>query len=234
MSVIIGKRSVMGLLLSAIACFSSPIGPVTDAALEMAIRGVDGAAQAREAKLPGYVRTERYKLFRRGHDEPGAEIEVRSVYTRGQGNEYQVVAHSGSATFQVALNRVLKEEKILSQPDQRRRLFVTSENYSMTLIGGEFPCGQRRCLKLGLTPKDSSPHLLDGFAVVDAENYALVHVEGTTNSSASFLMGRAVINRDYKMWEGFEVSTRTQADTQSLLFGGTKITIEYTDYHTKR
>jgi len=194
------------------------------------IQRVDDAEISRETNLGGYTVTEQYSIFRNGNSQPDAETLVNTVYKKGQGKEYTVTSRSGSSLLQKYLiNRVLSEEKEVSQAGNRDGILVTSANYDMGLERKE-PLLGRNCLVLTLAPKRKSPYLVVGHAWVDAQNYHLVRVEGKLSAKPSFWSGIPTIRRDYQELQGFAVATSSRSESSSMLLGTTVLNIEYRNY----
>jgi hypothetical protein len=193
------------------------------------IQGVDRAEMDRETNLTGYSVTEHYTL-RNSRFKTGAEMVVSTVYNKGAGKSYQIVSRSGSASLQSGVfDKLLKEEADLSHGDSRAQSLITSANYKLKLIGEESLAG-RPCQILELVPRTKNGHLLRGKAWVDAQDHALVRVEGKPVASPSFFTGRPQIVREYQRINGFSVALKTQATTDSLLLGKSDLVIEYSGY----
>lgn len=124
------------------------------------IQQVDAAVKARTEYIEGYSVTEHYAVYR-SKDEihPVAEMTVITSYQKNSGKTYTIVSQTGSNIVRsLVLNRILDNEKLLSQPGIREGAWITSANYEMTLKpGGTQRLDGRDCLVVGLTPKAEGP-----------------------------------------------------------------------------
>lgn len=192
---------------------------------ENVIRGVDQAELSREMNLSGYSVTEQY-IVHNSRFQADAAMTVEAIYRRVAGKSYSVASRSGSSVLQTrVLDKLLTEEAEMSRGATRQQALVTSANYKMRLIAEEAIRG-RNCKVLELVPRLKSPHLLNGRAWVDANDYSLVRIEGKPTASPSFLAGRPMITRDDEQIEGFSLATRSHALSDSFLLGETELTIQ--------
>jgi hypothetical protein len=212
------------LALSTIVCTAQP-------APELAvIRLIDAAELRRETRLRGYTVTEHYSI-KASRFVSAAEMTVATTYARDRGKSYKIVSRRGSSMLQSRVfDRLLREEGEMSHGDARKQTLVNSQNYAMHFAGEEIRSG-RKCYMLDLTPRKASAHLLKGRAWIDAEDGALMRIEGKPTASVSFFVGRPTITREYDKTAEFSLAKSTRAESSSFLFGKTELQIDYTDYH---
>jgi hypothetical protein len=200
------------------------------ASVLIAVRALDQADARRQDHLLGYQATEEY-VIRSNRFNKFAAMTVETVYRRGEGKSYRVVARSGSAILQTRVfDRLLQEEAEMSHGEARRRASVNSENYVIRLAGEEDRAG-RRCYVLELTPRAKSPHLLRGHAWIDQEDGSLIRIEGRPSASPSFLAGRPSVVRDYEKVGDFWLAKSSHAVSDNFLLGTTELSIDYVNYH---
>jgi hypothetical protein len=216
---------------SAVAvCFLVLPGIAASQTPELNLReAIDRAQMAREERLLSYTVTEHYTLknMRFG---TSAELVANVTYSKESGKVYTVVSRTGSPFLQSkVLDRVLAEETAMSHGDARKTALVTSANYAMQPEGEEVLQG-RRCVRVALTPRVKSTHLLKGKLWVDAETHNIVRIEGTPLQSPSFWAGASKIYRDYADIGEFAYAQRTVAVSGSMMTGKTEMRIEYNDY----
>ena len=198
------------------------------------VQRVDKAQRAREAELAGYSVTEHYSVFRNGDPQPVASAVVETVYKRGEGKDYTVTSRSGSSFLQRNLiDRVLTEEKNISNGELRKSVLITSANYTMQFIREEQLAG-RDCFILKLTPKRKSPYLINGQVWIDAHTYDIVHIEGKPSAMPSIWVGYPMIRRDYQQLDGFSLAREAHSESKSFLLGTTVLKIDYENYHVTR
>jgi hypothetical protein len=181
------------------------------------IRQIDQAELRRESTLAGYTATEYYTIKNSHFSEP-AEAIIETTYMRGQGKSYKVLSRSGPSLLQNSvLDRLLQEERQLSQGEVRQKAVITSANYEMKLIGKE-SAGGTICDVLELVPKRKSPYLLKGRLWVDAAEMRAVKMEGKPPTSASFFSGRPQVVLEYKQMNGLALPQHSHGLSSNFLF----------------
>lgn len=194
------------------------------------IEGINASVHAREDHLLGYTVTEHYAVFRkRDETKPVAEMVLKTTYQRDTGKTFSVESSSGSLLLRKLLDEVLASEKKLTQPANRSTALITPANYEMTVKGPAAIDG-RNCIALILKPRRESPYLFNGTLWVDAQNQAIVQLEGVASKSASLFAGPAQISRQYASIGGFPMATHARAVSNSSLLGQTVIKIDYSGY----
>jgi hypothetical protein len=200
------------------------------------LRGIDQAVQTRFDSVLSFNVTEHYVVYRGGDEtHPAAEMIVRTAYNKDTGKSYTVLSEIGSnALRHFVLDALLENEKRINQPGNRELSWFTSKNYEMKLLpGGVQRIDGRDCLAVSISPRQKAPHLIQGTMWVDTADYATVKIEGTASKSASMLTGPAHVMRSYAEVKGFSEATHARAVSDSLLFGHTVVTIDYSDYDIK-
>jgi len=194
------------------------------------IQGIDASVHERENHLLGYTVTEHYTVFR-NHDEkhPAAEMVVKTSYQRDVGKNFGIVSLTGSLVLRKVLEEVLATEKKMTQPANRATAVIIPANYEMTVKGPAMMDG-RNCIALAIKPRRVSPYLFNGTVWVDAQNQAIVRLEGVAAKSPSLLSGPSQVSRQYTMIDGFAMATRAHAVSHSALLGDTVINIDYKGY----
>jgi hypothetical protein len=226
-------RAVFSLLAFA---FGVPFLPAQQPDAVAVIRGVDAAVHARADHLAGYTVTENYAVFR-GKDEkqPAAQMTVRTTYRKESGKSYEILSESGSALIRkYGLLPLLDHEKQINLPGNREAAWFTSANYEMRLKPGtergiERVDG-RDCFALTIRPKRKAPNLIEGTLWVDAKDFTIVKIDGTSSSSPSLWTGAAHVERHYIELNGFGMATQAKAVSNSFLLGQSIVTIDYQNY----
>jgi hypothetical protein len=226
------------LPISALAAFSLLcLGPIALPAQELdqqaVIRQIDASVQARIDGIASYSVNEHYAVYRnRDEAHPVAEIVVRTDYKNGSGKTYTTLSQSGSSLVRSqVLGRILENEKLMSQPGNRRQAVVTSANYEMKLKSNETQrIDGRECLVLSIVPRRPSPFLFTGTLWVNARDYSIVQLQGMAAKSHSMLTGPAQVARQYANVDGFPMATHARAVSNSMLLGQTIVKIDYQGY----
>lgn len=222
---------ILGHIACALAVFLSMISSPQRVAAQNKVEVIERINEAemnRETGLAGYTVTERNQVFEPGDEPPVGQAVYKVTYVRGRGKTYQQQSLSARKAFvQKALERTVHGEEKASQPEQRKKVLLTSANYSMILIeeGKEpqplyicnFNRAARKTRVVKITPRNHGPNLIDGFLWVDSSNYHLVRVEGRFSDSPSMWVGRPVFERDYSDLNGFAMAISSCSRSQSWL-----------------
>ena len=218
------------LLLSALGIAAAPAQESNDASV---IRSVDAAIAARVDNVLEFTDIEHYSVYR-GQDEthPVAEMTVKDTYKKGVGKEYTVLSQSGSGiVLRYGLKPGIDNEKTINEPGNVEKSWFTSANYEMKLkAGGVQRLNGRDCYLLAITPRQKAPNLINGSLWADARDGSLVQIDGIASQNPSAFSGTTHLMRQYENINGFAMATHARAESNSLLFGRTVVTIDYSDY----
>jgi len=154
---------------------------------------------------------------------------VKTTYKRDVGKSFSVVSLQGSMVMRKMLEEVLATEKRMTQPANRITAVIMSANYAMA-VKGPAVVDSRKCIAVAIKPRKPSPYVFNGTVLVDAENEAIVQLEGIAAKSPTFLSGPSQIVRQYTMIDGFAMATHARAVSNSSLLGQTIVKIDYIDY----
>jgi hypothetical protein len=209
--------------------------PASNQAMDLTkiVQGVDASVKNRINRLSGYKVTEHYAVFR-GKDEahPAAEMVVKTTYLKQSGKSYEIVSQSGPAIWRSeVLGTLLDNEKRMSRPGILDTALIDSANYDMKLDAkASERLNGHDCLVLDITPRRSSPYLFKGRLWVNAQDFAIMQLEGTAAKSAFFLASAAEVSRQYDELNGLPMATHARAVSGSALLGKTVVKIDYSDY----
>ena len=199
------------------------------------IRGVDASVRNRIDRLAGYTVTEHYAVYR-GHDtKQVADMVVRTAYRKQTGKSYTIVSQSGSSFWRgEVLERLLDNEKHMSQPGNVETALINSSNYEMKLDPNlRQDLFGRHCLVLDITPRRRSEYLFDGKLWVDASDYSIVQLKGIAGKSAFFLASAADVTRQYASISNLPMATNAEAVSGGTLLGRTVVKIDYSNYQVE-
>ncbi len=195
------------------------------------IERMDAAVAMREDAVLSYTVHEHYMLYRNGDATPAAEMTMQVDYRRGVGKRFTTLSQSGSALLRAAvLEKIHASEVEMSQNPVRGTVLVNSNNYIFTPQPGKFQINGRYCYLVTLAARRKSPHLFNGRAWVDAQDFFVVRLEGTPSQSVSFFAGDTTVARDYNQIEGFPMAVHAEAHSHSFLLGDSLLKIDSTDY----
>jgi hypothetical protein len=183
----------------------------------------------RQAALHGYTASRRYVLENRNHHKR-AEMLVRMTCREDGSKQFEVVSEDGwgGATKHV-FPRLLEAEIEAARPDLRERSRITPENYAFEMAGTEDIHG-RLAYVISIEPKTQNKYLARGRIWVDAEEYAIVHIEGEPAKNPSFWFKSVRFVHDYDKNGPFWFPAADRSVTDVRIFGSTEMTIEYFDY----
>jgi hypothetical protein len=197
------------------------------------IRQIDAAVAARVDNILEYTAVEHYSVYRSGDEtHPAAEMTVRDTYKKGIGKEYTVLSQSGSGLIlHFGLKPLIDNEKTINLPGNWEKSWFTSANYEMKLKpGGVQRLNGRDCYVLSITPRGEAPNLIIGTLWADAKDGSLVQIDGVSSKSPSAFAGTTRAMRQYANVNGFAMALHARAESNSMLFGQTVITIDYSNY----
>ena len=197
------------------------------------IRQIDAAVLARVNGIAGYTVTEHYAVYR-GKDQTHsvADRTVRTTYRKEAGKSYAIVSEGGSAIIRkLGLDPILESERTINLPGNVQKSWIISANYEMALkTGGIQRLDGRDCYILSIRPRQKAPNLIVGSIWVDAKDFTIVRLEGNSSKAPSVFAGTTHLMRQYANINGFSMATHARAESTTLLFGPTILTIDYTNY----
>jgi hypothetical protein len=208
-------------------------GPTQEPNSAAVIRSVDAAVASRYENILGFTDIEHLVVFRHGDEaNPAAEATVRDTYKKGMGKTYTILSQSGSTILlRVGLRPLLENEQIINQPGNVEKSWFTSANYMMTLkAGGVHKLDGRDCFALDIKPKAQAPNLIIGTIWVDAHDGTLVKIDGVASKNPSPWSGTTHMTRQYSNINGYSMAMHAHAESDSVFFGRTVVTIDYSDY----
>ena len=182
-----------------------------------------------QSRLHGYTARRLYVLENTRHHKR-AEMLVR-VKCAGDGTkEFAIISSDG---WGIARNhvfpRLLAAEAEQSRPGLRERSRIIPENYSFQITGRDMVNG-RPTYVMAVTPKTSNKYLLKGKIWVDAEDYAIVRIEGQPAKRPSFWTRSVHFVHTYAKQGQFWFPHSDESVTDVWILGSTDLKIEYFGY----
>jgi len=159
-----------------------------------------------------------------------ASLLARVEYHRQSGKSFEVLAEDGNdSIFRRVIHKVLAGEAEASRV--RGDTEISSANYEFRLLGAGNLQG-RNCYVLELSPRRKSKYLIAGKAWIDAQEFAVIRVEGRPSESLSFWVGKPYIVQTFcKVGDNWVLAAnRSIADVR--LIGRTEFTIESRSFET--
>jgi len=183
----------------------------------------------RQANLHGYSAIRRYVLENRSHHKQ-AEMLVRIICREDGSKQFEVVSENGwGGARKHVFPRLLDAETEAARSELRERSRITPENYSFEMAGTEYVRG-RQAYVIAIEPKTPNKYLARGRIFVDAEEYAIVRVEGRPAKNPSFWIKSVHFVHDYDKSGPFWFPVSDHSVTDARIFGSTEMTIDYFDY----
>lgn len=198
------------------------------------VHALDAENQSRFDNVLSFTDVEHYAVFRGADQEhPAAEMTVRMTYRKGSGKTYEILSQSGSAlVMKYGLRPLLDNEKVINDPAKAAESWFTSANYEMELKPGVTQTiDGRPCIALAIKPRRKATNMVEGTLWIDARDHTQVEVEGIASKSPSIFAGTTHMLRHYANMQGYAMAIHARAESSSMLFGRTVITIDYSDYH---
>jgi hypothetical protein len=177
----------------------------------------------------GYSGSRRYILENHRFNKR-AEMVV-SVKCDAEGTKhFEVVSEQGwkSANKRV-LRKMLESETETSGPQMRPTTSLTPENYHFQMLGSD-AVESRPVYVIQVLPKRHDKYLFEGRIWVDAEDFAVVRVEGKPAKNPSFWTRSINFVHQYHKSGEFWFPFSTESVTEARIFGNTEVTISYFDY----
>jgi hypothetical protein len=182
-----------------------------------------------QSSRDGYTGRRRYVLESARHHKR-AEMLVRVKCLKDGSKEFEIVTSAG---WGVARNhvfpRLLAAETDASQPGSRERSRIIPENYSFQMLGAE-TVNDRPAYVLSVTPKTANKYLMKGRIWVDAEEYAIVRIEGQPAKNPSFWTKSVHFVHTYAKQGPYWLPLSDDSLTDVRILGATDLKIEYFGY----
>jgi hypothetical protein len=183
----------------------------------------------RQAALDGYTAVRRYVLQNADQDKR-AEMLVRLTCLKDGTKQFETVSSSGwGGARKHVFPRLLRAEAEASDPSFREQSRLTPDNYSFEMVGQDNING-RPAYMIEVTPKAPKKFLMRGKIWIDAEDYAIVRMQGVPAKNPSFWVKSVHFAHNYQKHGSFWFPVSDESLTDVRIFGPTELRIEYFDY----
>jgi len=154
----------------------------------------------------------------------------RMEYRAPDKKTFVVTSEAGSGLIRrLALTPLIASEIEAAAGKEHHDSAITAANYTFVLLG-EQQVGPYHCFVAQATPKRRDKYLFEGKIWIDAEDYAVVRIEGHPAKKLSFWIERADIVRQYQKIDGFWLPEKDQTLVQVRLYGKKVLTIDHQSY----
>lgn len=185
----------------------------------------------RAKALRAYQGTRTYRLEYRGF--PGsrtAEMVVDVKYEAPGTKEFIVRSESGSKlVIERIFKRLLQSEQEALSEENQSHLALNNDNYSFVLLGNETTSGSSLYI-LSVEPRTKNKLLFRGKIWVDANDFAVVRMEGEPARNPSFWIKETQIEQVYARVGDFWLPVSNRSTSAIRLGGHASLTIDYRDY----
>jgi len=213
------------IVLSTFALAASNLEAQVPSADEVVSRMIERDRE-RQAGIDGYTARRRYVLENE-HYHKRAEMLVRMKCQKDGGKEFEVISSTGwSGARKHVFPRLLSAEVDASQAESRERSRIVPGNYSFQMVGAE-TVNDRRAYVIEVTPRTANKYLVKGRIWVDAEEYALLRIEGQPAKSPSFWIKSVHFVHTYTKQGPFWLPLSDDSVTDVRILGATELKIEY-------
>ncbi len=183
----------------------------------------------RQATLYGYTASRRYVLENQRHHKR-AEMLVRMTCLRDGSKQFETISETGwGGARKHVFPRLLEAETEASQPGLRERSRLIPENYVFEMVGTDY-IKERPAYVISITPKTPNKYLMQARIWIDADEYAIVRIEGKPAKNPSFWTKSVHFVHKYEKRGSFWFPVSDRSVTDVRIFGSTEVTIEYFDY----
>jgi outer membrane lipoprotein-sorting protein len=160
------------------------------------------------------------------HAEEIGEMEYRAPDKKN----FIVTSEKGSALVRrLALHALVASEIETTAGKQHHDSAISPTNYRLELLG-EQEVGPYHCFVAQAIPKRRDKYLFEGKVWIDAEDYAVVRIEGHPAKKLSFWIQRADFVRQYQKIDNFWLPQRDMTFVDVRLYGKKVLTIDHRDY----
>jgi hypothetical protein len=158
-------------------------------------------------------------------------LEVKTVFRQPSTMQSEVVRSEGSELIRMRVfNKILEAEREANQ--SKHEVDITPANYNFTLIGNQ-DCGGRPCYHLRITPKHRSKYSINGHIWVDAEDGAMVRLQGSPAQRPSFWTLNTEIERQYRRIDGVWLCVDMESTSDIVIAGRSTLRVDY-EYNVVR
>jgi hypothetical protein len=179
-------------------------------------------ADRTQAALTGYTAVRRYVLENQRHHKR-AEMLVRMTCLRDGSKQFDTISATGWGGAQKhVFPRLLEAETEASQPGLRERSRIIPANYVFEMVGSELLDG-RPVYVVAVTPKTPNKYLMQGRIWIDADEYAIVRIEGKPAKNPSFWTKSVHFIHNYEKRGSFWFPVSDHSVTDVRIFGTTAV-----------
>jgi len=210
------------------ARYSAPAAPLS---VEQVTRNLQQNNARRAAALDQFSSTRVYHMQYHGFpSDRDAEMVVSVTYQAPDSKQFHVISQTGSKfVIDHVFKKLLEGEQEAANEENRRHTALSTENYDFTLAAYEItPDGPQYVLNL--LPKNKNKFLYRGKIWVDAQDFAVVRIEGEPARNPSMWIKNTEVRHRYVKVNDFWLPAENHTESVIRLGGRAILSIEYKDY----
>src|SRR5215469_5476964 len=232
-----GLKFHAGRFLSAVALLAACIPAVAQQATVLAplsadevMRRVVQMNEQRANALETYSSVRTYHLECHCLSHKKANMVVRAEYEAPNKKVFTIVSESGSGTIRSRVfKKLLEAEQESMREENQQRTAITPENYTFQLTDYQKIDGNEFYV-LEAKPLSKNKFLFRGRIWIDANDFAITHVEGEPAVNPSWWTVKTDFKRSYQKIGGFWLPESNESETKVRIFGTAVLTIKYGEY----
>jgi hypothetical protein len=183
----------------------------------------------RAATLVNYTALRTYQVM-----DPNGKVHAEEIgqmeYRAPDQKKFVVTSEKGSVVVRrLALHALIASEVETTAGKQHHDSAISPANYTLDVLGAQ-QVGPYHCFVAHAIPKRSDKYLFEGKVWIDAEDYAVVRIEGHPAKKLSFWIRRADFVRQYQKIDDFWLPQRDMTFVDVRLYGKKVLTIDHNDY----
>jgi outer membrane lipoprotein-sorting protein len=223
---------VVPVLLACFATSAQQVVPTVPLTADEVVARVALMNEERAIALQSYSVLRTYHLVCNCLVHKTADMTVRITYRSPDEKEFTIVSERGSGTIRDRVFRPLLEAEVESmQLQNQQRTGITVENYAFTLLKSP-QIGANDFYVLQATPRHKNKFLFRGRIWVDANDFAVIRVEGEPAVNPSWWTRKTDFVRVYQRVGPFWLPESNESVTNVRMFGTAVLTITYGEYQT--
>ena len=209
---------------------TAPVEPLRPGVTEgQVFAQLDAHNELRKSALLGYSVLRTYQVSDLKGKVHAQEI-GRMEYHAPDQKTFVPTSESGSGMIRrMALNRLISSEIEAAAGKERRDSAMSPANYSLNLLG-EQQVGPYHCFVAQAVPKREDKYLFEGKIWIDADDYAVVRIEGHPARKLSFWVQQADFVRQYQKIGNFWLPQSDKTLVRIRLYGKKLLTIDHQNY----
>jgi len=185
---------------------------------------LEHADSKREKSVQGFSITRRYSLS----NQRGDKVSVTNVeFTYGPNAQmtFSILGETGSeGLFRYVIRKIVQSEVDNSAVAQRSDSRMSLKNYTFRVLGSEIMQG-RSCHVLEANPRRKSKFLIAGDIWVDAQEYAVVRLEGRPAANVSFWARKAYVVQHFRKLGDYWVLDRNHSTVEARILGKLELNV---------